>query len=117
MNMIIIKGLSIECCVGVPDEERARPQRLVIDATLEPRIGFQECDDAIELTADYDLACREIAALAAERPRRLIETLAADLTAMLIEKFPLRSAEVEVRKFILPQTEYVAVRHRRDARA
>lgn len=116
MNQILIKGLAVEARVGVPDAERAQPQRLLIDAILEPRIPFAELGDAIDQTADYDLAAREIAAVAAARPRHLIETLAADLAAMLVEKFPLRSAEIEVRKFILPQAEYVAVRCRREAR-
>ena len=115
MNEILIKGLSVECRVGVPDEERAHPQRLLIDATLVPRTAFADQADDLTLTADYDAAARRMAAVATERPRKLIETLAADLAAMLLREFPLVAAEVEIRKFILPQTEYVAVRCRREA--
>ena len=114
MNEILIKGLSVECHIGVPDEERAHPQRLLIDARLVPRTAFADLDDDLTLTADYDAAARRIAAVAAERPRKLIETLAADLAAALLREFPLVAAEVEIRKFILPQTEYVAVRCRRE---
>lgn len=112
MNEILIKSLSVECHIGVPDEERAQPQRLLIDATLVPRTPFADLNDDLALTADYDAASRRISAIAAERPRKLIETLAADLAAMLLQEFPLLAAEVEIRKFILPQTEYVAVRCR-----
>jgi dihydroneopterin aldolase len=112
MNEILIKGLSVECRVGVPDDERAHPQRLLIDATLVPRTAFADLRDELALTADYDAAARRIAAVATERPRKLIETLAADLATMLLREFPLTAAEVEIRKFILPQTEYVAVRCR-----
>lgn len=115
MNEILIKGLVVECHIGVPDEERAQPQRLLIDATLVPRVAFDELQDDLSHTADYDAAARRIAAVAAERPRKLIETLAADLAAMLLAEYPLTAAEVEIRKFILPQTEYVAVRCRREA--
>lgn len=114
MNEIIIKGLSVTCHVGVPDEERSRPQRLLIDATLTPRVAFADLDDDIVHTADYDLAARRLAAVAKARPRRLIETLAVDLADMLLAEFPLTHAEIEIRKFILPNTEYVAVRCRRE---
>ena len=114
MNEILIKGLAVECHVGVPDEERAHPQRLLIDVTLVPRTAFADLQDDLTHTADYDAAARRIATVAAERPRKLIETLAADLTAMLLSEFPLTAAEVEIHKFILPQTEYVAVRCRRE---
>jgi len=114
MNEILIQGLAIECHVGVPDEERAHPQRLLVNVTLVPRVGFADVQDDLTNTADYDAAARRIASVAAERPRRLIETLAADLVEMLLREFPLTVAEVEIRKFILPQTEYVAVRCRRD---
>jgi dihydroneopterin aldolase len=113
MNEILIKGLAVECHVGVPDEERAHAQRLLIDVILVPRVAFADLQDDLAHTADYDAAARRIAAVATERPRRLIETLAADLVDMLLGEFPLTSAEVEIRKFILPQTEYVAVRCRR----
>jgi dihydroneopterin aldolase len=115
MNEILIKGLSVECRVGVPDGERAHPQRLLIDVLLVPRTAFADLHEDLARTADYDAAARRIAAVAAERPRRLIETLASDLTDMLLREFPVASATVEIRKFILPQTEYVAVRCRKDA--
>jgi dihydroneopterin aldolase len=114
MNEILIKSLSVECHVGVPDEERSQRQHLLIDATLTPRTAFDDLDDDIVQTADYDLAARRISAVAKARPRRLIETLAAELADMLLAEFPLTHAEVEIRKFILPDTEYVAVRCRRE---
>lgn len=113
MNEIVIKSLSVQACVGVPDEERSRPQWLLIDVVMCPRVPFTALQDDIALTADYDAAARRIAAFAAERPRRLIETLAAEIAEMLLAEFPIDSAEVEIRKFILPETEYVAVRCRR----
>ncbi len=113
MNEIVIQGLSVECHVGVPDEERRHPQTLSITATLTPRVAFADLQDNIVQTADYDLAARRISAVAQARPRRLIETLAVELADMLLAEFALTAAEVEIRKFILPNTEYVAVRCRR----
>jgi hypothetical protein len=44
----------------------------------------------------------------------LIETLASELVSWLLEKFPLRAAEVEVRKFVLPGTQYISTTVRRE---
>jgi len=110
MNEILIRGLEVEAHLGVPDEERAKPQRIVIHAVITPLIAFSELADSIERTVDYDAATRRITALVTARPRRLIETLAFEIAEMLVGDFPAARAEIEVRKFILPDTEYVAVR-------
>jgi 7,8-dihydroneopterin aldolase/epimerase/oxygenase len=115
MNEIRLAGLTVTAHIGVPEEERARPQTLRLEVTMIPRVAFELLGDDITATADYDAAARRIAAVAAGGPRRLIETLAADLAAMLLAEFPLSAVEVEIRKVILPQTDYVAVRCRRTA--
>jgi dihydroneopterin aldolase len=114
MDVIIIKGLEIQTFVGVPDEERSNPQRLEVDATITPVNAFTEIADEITRGVDYHAAAQCIASLAASRPRRLIETLASEIAEMLVTEFHARRVEVEVRKFVLPETDYVAVRCCRD---
>lgn len=109
MNKILIKGLTVETTIGVPDAERTQPQRLLIDVELTPLIPFGDLEDDITRTVDYDAASRRIEALCTARPRRLIETLAFEIAEMLVTEFPAASATVEVKKFILPQTDHVAV--------
>ncbi len=110
MDAIIIKGLEIESFVGVPDDERKHSQRLEVDAILTPLNTFAEIADTIDRTVDYHAAIQRIAMVAGSHPRRLIETLAKEIAEMLVAEFPALRAEVEVRKFILPETKYVAVR-------
>jgi dihydroneopterin aldolase len=110
MDVIVIKGLEIEALVGVPDDERKNAQRLEVDAILTPLNKFAEMADRIDRTVDYHAVVQRIANLAGSRPRCLIETLAQEIAEMLVREFPAKRAEVEVRKFILPETEYVAVR-------
>jgi dihydroneopterin aldolase len=109
MNVIIIKGLQVDAYVGVSDEERMNSQRLRIDAILTPLAEFSALADDISRTVDYHAAARRIVSVAASRPRRLIETLASEIAEALVGEFRARRAEVEVRKFTLPGTEYVAV--------
>lgn len=117
MNEITIRGLEILTQIGVPDEERSRPQKLLVDVVLIPVTAFRELGDDIALTVDYDAAAKRIQALAGERPRRLIETLAVEIAEMLLEEFPARRATIEVRKFILPHTEHVSARCSRERKA
>ncbi len=51
-----------------------------------------------------------VQALAAERSRRLIETLAAEMAACVLEEFKAAGVTIELRKHILPETDHVAVR-------
>lgn len=111
MNEIHIQGMEVEAVIGVPEAERAAPQRLLLNITVIPETDFSELGDEITRTVDYEAAARRILALVGERERHLIETLAAEIAGMLLREFPATQAEVEVRKFILPRTQYVAVRH------
>jgi dihydroneopterin aldolase len=114
MNAIIIKGLDVEAFVGVSNGERTNSQRLKIDAILTPLTPFSALDDDISRTVDYHAVSERIISIAASRPRRLIETLANDIAEMLVGEFRARRADVEVRKFVLPGTEYVAVHTSRE---
>ena len=109
-DQIHIQALEVRSHIGVPEEERAAPQRLTVTLTLEPNADFRALGDRIEATVDYAVLCETVKALAAAPPRRLVETLAEEIAAALLARFPLRRVAVEVRKFILPETDHVAIR-------
>lgn len=107
---IHVANLALEIHVGVTDEERSRAQRLTVNLTLRPIRGFADLDDRLENTVNYAAVCAVVQALAVARPRRLIETLVGEIAQTILERFPVASVEVELRKYILPDTDYVAVR-------
>ena len=109
-DRIEIRKLRVRARVGVPDEERAAAQVLEISILMTPLSSFEDLADDISRTVDYAAVALEVQSIADQRPRRLIETLAADLAGILLKHHPLRSIEVLVEKFILPDTECVAVR-------
>ena len=116
-DSIAVTGLGLVCRIGVPEEERAVPQRLEGDLVLWPSRDFRGLGDRLEGTVDYGavaLQCRE---LAASQDRQLIETLAGDLAADLLAAWPLRAVRVTVRKFILPDCASVSVTVLREASA
>src|SRR6266853_1783154 len=84
------------------------------EAPLEVERGFRELGDDLRNTVDYFAVCQAVKALAGARPRRLIETLAEEIAAAVLRDFAVAAVEVELRKFILPDTAFVAVKLRRE---
>lgn len=108
-DTIEIRRLRISTHIGVPDEERATPQTLLVTIRMTPAQGFDGLADEISRTIDYYAVSQEIEALAAARPRHLIETLATDIADHLLGNHPLHHVAISIEKHILPNTECVAV--------
>ncbi len=108
-DTIEIRRLKVTTFIGVPTEERAVPQVLLVTVTMTPSQGFDGLADKISHTVDYYQVSVEIEALAASRPRHLIETLATDIAGYLLTNHPLQHVAVTIEKHILPNTECVAV--------
>jgi FolB domain-containing protein len=108
-RVIAIRGLEVMCRIGVSEEERAAPQRLLLDLRFSARDQPDDLGDDLGATVDYFALSRRVATAAAEHPLRLIETLADGLARLMLSEYPLRWAEVTVRKFILADAEEVSV--------
>ncbi len=116
-DQIHLSALQLRCHIGVPDEERAAAQLLHADVVIHSRVAFEAMQDDIAQTIDYAAVATRLEQIAAEKPRRLIETLAADLAACVLSEFHAPAVEITLRKRILPQTDHVAVRLFRHAEA
>lgn len=116
-DTIEIRRLRVRCRIGVTAEERGTPQDLWLTVSLVPAQGFEGLNDRIDHTVDYQAVAGELCALAAAKPRRLIETLALDSARMLLRNHPLQHVAVTVEKHILPHTECVAVHLQRSRQA
>ena len=106
---VLVRGLEVWSRVGVPDQEREESQRLLVDVEVVPVTPFEALGDDIERAVDYDALARRVVELAGEGERRLIETLASDIAGLVLEDDEVRRVTVRIRKFILPQTEFVGV--------
>jgi dihydroneopterin aldolase len=108
-DTIEIRRLKVVTHIGVPDEERADSQTLLVTIVMTPSQGFDGLADDISRTINYYEVSLEIEALAAAKPRRLIETLAVEIADHLLGNHPLVKVAVTIEKHILPNTECVAV--------
>ena len=111
---IHIHQLEVMAHIGVPDEERATAQRLTFNLTLWPARPFGELNDDIDRAVNYAAVCVEVKKFVETRSDRLIETLAEVLAQHLLEMFALRRITIELRKYILPEVEFVSVQITRE---
>jgi dihydroneopterin aldolase len=107
---IVIQELELMVRVGVPDEERAQPQRIIVSLVLQPRNSFDRLNDELKGTVDYAAVCAELRQFGSKRELKLIETLAHEMAQHLLQQFNLARVELELRKFVLPETRFVAAR-------
>jgi dihydroneopterin aldolase len=110
-DLIRVIDLEVQARIGVSEEERAQPQRLLV--SLEMSVdGFPQAaaSDDLALTVDYFTVAQRVKTLAAERPRHLLETLAEEIAADLLKRFPIPKLTLEIKKFILPDARHVSVK-------
>ena len=105
-DVINVSKLELSAHIGVPDEERKVAQRLTVDLRLVPMRDFSS-------SVDYFALTRRVRALAAERPRKLIETLVHEIAGCCLNEFAVREVDVELYKYILSDAVHVSVRVRR----
>jgi 7,8-dihydroneopterin aldolase/epimerase/oxygenase len=107
-DRIHIEQLEISARIGVPEEERVSPQRLVVNISFWRYRDGRDLTDRIEKTVDYSTVAEETKNFARDQSVNLIETLADRLAAHLLKTFPIQKVIVEVRKFPLQDAEYVS---------
>jgi len=109
MSQIAIVDLEVFYRVGVPDAERAQPQRLLLTLVLEADFTAAAKTDAIGDTIDYFAVTQRLLKFGEHREWKLIEKLAADIADTVLAEFQPAAVTVEVKKFILPEARHVAV--------
>jgi dihydroneopterin aldolase len=110
MNQIIVKDLSVQYRVGVPDAEREHPQKLLITLVMDYDFSAAAKTDDIRGTVDYSLVTQRLLRFGDRRNWKLLETLAYEIAETITREYRLTSIEVEIKKFIIPEAEYVGVR-------
>jgi dihydroneopterin aldolase len=110
MDTIVIRDLEVHYHVGVPDEERARAQRLLLTVEMGRDFAQATATDNLEYTINYFAVSQRLLALGDGRSWKLIETLAEEIARLLRREFGAKDVSVEVKKFIIPEARYVAVK-------
>jgi dihydroneopterin aldolase len=113
MDKILIHNLETWYCIGVPDDERSQPQRLVLDIEMDYDTRKAAQSDDIQDTVDYHAIAERLLNFGEDRSWHLIEKLAADIADFILTEYPVPVVTVEVKKMVITAAEHVSVRIRR----
>jgi dihydroneopterin aldolase len=105
---IHIEQLEVSTHIGVPEQERAAPQRLTVSISFWPYQQTRDLADNIHKAVNYSAVAEETKNFVRHQSANLIETLADLLAAHLLKTFPIQKVTVELRKFPLQDAKYVS---------
>ena len=106
---IHIEQLEVSTHIGVPEEERAAPQRVTVSISFWPYQQTADLVDNIGQTVNYSAVAEEIKNFVRDQSLNLIETLADRLASHLLKSFPIQKVTIDLRKFALHDAKYVSV--------
>lgn len=110
MDKVFIQGLVIETRIGIHDWERRVRQRLVIDLEMQWDNARAAQTDDIADTLNYQALCERLEEFIPSRQPLLLETLAEEVAALLLEEFRVPWLRLRITKpDVMPQTQSVGV--------
>ncbi|MCX6869506.1 MAG: dihydroneopterin aldolase [Verrucomicrobia bacterium] len=113
MDIITLEDLEVFYHIGVPDEERVHPQRLLISVKMETDFTLAAAGDDLSHTINYYAVSQRLLSLGQGRTWKLLETLAVQIAELVLREFGARRVHVEIKKFIIPEARHVSVQIRR----
>jgi dihydroneopterin aldolase len=105
---IHIEQLDVFARIGVPEEERANPQRLTVSISFWPYQQTSDLADHIQRTVNYSAVAEETKNFVRNQSVSLIETLADRIAIHLLKSFPIQKVTIELRKFAFDDAKYVS---------
>ena len=87
MDRIFLQEVRLQVLLGVTDEERSRPQEVLLDLEMDFNTSAAGSSDQLQDTVDYAAVHRTIERAAAHRPYHLIEALAETIASEVLREF------------------------------
>ena len=110
-DLIRVADLEVFAHIGVPDAERRDKQRLLISLEMSvDSFSHAAGTDSLTWTINYADVVEHVKRVTARRSRKLLETLAEDLAFDLLKTFAIKKITIEIKKFVLPDAQYVSVK-------
>lgn len=115
-DRLILDDLAVQARLGIHDWEREKLQTIWIDVEVEIDALKAAASDDVKDAVDYARLVSVVTQRIERTAYRLMETLAEDVTAFVIEEFRVPRVRVRVKKKALPGIGYAAVEIERTAR-
>lgn len=98
MDRILIEALEIETIIGVHDWERTTRQRVVIDLDMGVDTISAAASDNLGDTVSYGDVARAVTGYVEQTDFELIEALAEQTAALILERFPVADVRLKLAK-------------------
>ena len=109
MSKITIVDLEVFWRVGVSEEERAKPQRLLVTVDMSLDFSSASLSDRIEKTINYQTVAEGLLQFGEGRSWKLLEKMVTNIADWVLDEFQPQGVVVEVKKFVIPQARFVSV--------
>ncbi len=109
MSKVTITDLEVYYRVGVTDEERSKPQRLLVTVDMNLDFSIAAVSDRLERTINYQAVAEEVLKFGETRSWKLLEKLVTNLAERILTQYGPEEVTVEVKKFSIPQARFVSV--------
>lgn len=105
---ITITDLELWLKIGVPDEERAREQRILVTLLLDCEEPQAAWTDKVEDTVNYEEIVRLVRKIT-QGEKKTLEKLGDDILDVILNMPSVHHATVEMKKFVFPETRSVSI--------
>lgn len=108
LRHVFVRDLDLSALIGIYDDEKLKPQRIVVNIDLSVREGSG--DDDISHVVSYEIIVRKVEAIIAEGHINLVETLCERIAESCLRDRRVMAARVRVEKpDIIPNARSVGV--------
>ena len=98
-DRLFVRGLSFRGAHGVYEAERVQGSRFTVDVEVELLTSSEQCGDELERTLDYRKIATAVLDVASGPSRHLIETLANQMAARILERHAVASVDLTLTKY------------------
>jgi len=98
MDKVFIQGLKIDTVIGIYDWEREIRQDVVLDIQMSADIKTASQTDQIDQTINYKAVAKRLIGFAKESKFQLVETLAEEITQIIINEFDVQWVKLTLNK-------------------
>ena len=109
MSKITIVDLEVFYRIGVTEDERAKPQRLLLTVDMSFDFSSAADSDRIERTINYQTVADDLLKFGEGRSWKLVEKLVSNIAERVLAEYKPQAVMVEVKKFSIPQARFVSV--------
>ena len=98
MDIIFLHDLRIETVIGIWEWERKIRQTVAIDLDMAADIRAAAASDSVDDTLNYKLVAKRLQQFVGDSSFQLVETLAEQIAAVVLDEFDVRWVRVRVNK-------------------